>query len=74
MVVHSEFKLYLNLPLNFGMELGKENRIKKEENSTLALGPKVLAGGPFSLSHAPAGPHRRCAPAHVFHPISFVLH
>jgi hypothetical protein len=27
MVVYSEFKLYLNLPLNLGMKLGKENRI-----------------------------------------------
>jgi hypothetical protein len=49
MVVHSEFKLYLNLPLNLGMKLGKENRIKKKENTTLALGPKVFAGGPFPL-------------------------
>ena len=63
MVVHSEFKLYFNLPLNLGMKLGKENRIKKKENSTLALGPKVFAGGPFpffpcSRTDAAHGPTR----------------
>jgi hypothetical protein len=74
MVVHSEFKLYLNLPLNLGMKLGKENRIKKQRTPPWLLGLKSLRVAHFPFSRAPASPHRRCARTHAFHPVSLVLH
>jgi hypothetical protein len=55
-----------------GMELGKENRIKKE-NPTLALGPKDLASGPFSHFSVPPPAHTDAAQLAHSIPLPFLF-